>query len=85
MAANIRSNIVLPGTVRTPFWERRIGKGPILLETLRKWYPLGRIVDPIDIAHAVAFLASDAAARSPAPRFPSIAAHRRATSSWRAN
>ena len=28
----------------------------------RKWYPLGRVVEPIDIARAVAFLASDAAA-----------------------
>ena len=57
----IRSNIVLPGTVRTPLWERRAAKDPKLLETLRRWYPLGRIVDPIDVARAVAFLASDAA------------------------
>lgn len=56
---NIRSNIVLPGTVRTPLWERRAAKDPTVLETLRKWYPLGRIVDPDDIARAVAFLASD--------------------------
>ena len=59
---NIRSNIVLPGTVRTPLWQRRAAKDPSVLETLRKWYPLGRIVDPDDVAQAVAFLASDAAA-----------------------
>ncbi len=59
---NIRSNIVLPGTVRTPLWQRRAAKDPTVLETLRKWYPLGRIVDPEDVAQAVAFLASDAAA-----------------------
>jgi NAD(P)-dependent dehydrogenase (short-subunit alcohol dehydrogenase family) len=59
---NIRSNIVLPGTVRTPLWERRAAKDPTVLETLRKWYPLGRIVDPDDVARAVAFLASDGAA-----------------------
>jgi NAD(P)-dependent dehydrogenase (short-subunit alcohol dehydrogenase family) len=58
---NIRSNIVLPGTVRTPLWERRAAKDPTVLETLRKWYPLGRIVDPDDVARAAAFLASDAA------------------------
>ena len=59
---NIRSNIVLPGTVRTPLWKIRAAKDPTVLETLRKWYPLGRIVDPEDVAKAVAFLASDAAA-----------------------
>ena len=59
---NIRSNIVLPGTVRTPLWTIRAAKDPSVLETLRKWYPLGRIVDPEDVAKAVAFLASDAAA-----------------------
>lgn len=59
---NIRANIVLPGTVRTPLWTIRAAKDPSVLETLRKWYPLGRIVDPEDVARAVAFLASDAAA-----------------------
>jgi NAD(P)-dependent dehydrogenase (short-subunit alcohol dehydrogenase family) len=58
----IRSNIVLPGTVRTPLWERRAAKDSSVLEKLKRWYPLGRIVDPIDVARAVGFLASDAAA-----------------------
>jgi NAD(P)-dependent dehydrogenase (short-subunit alcohol dehydrogenase family) len=57
----IRANIVLPGTVRTPLWEKRAAKDPKVLETLRRWYPLGRVVEPVDIARAVAFLASDAA------------------------
>ena len=57
----IRANIVLPGTVRTPLWEKRAAKDPEVLETLRRWYPLGRVVEPVDIARAVAFLASDAA------------------------
>jgi NAD(P)-dependent dehydrogenase (short-subunit alcohol dehydrogenase family) len=57
----IRANIVLPGTVRTPLWQRRAAKDPKVLETLRRWYPLGRIVEPVDIARAVGFLASDAA------------------------
>lgn len=59
---NIRANIVLPGTVRTPLWERKAGADATTLERLRKWYPLGRIVEPIDVARAVAFLASDSAA-----------------------
>ena len=57
----VRANIVLPGTIRTPVWEKRAAKDPKVLETLRRWYPLGRIVEPIDIARAVGFLASDAA------------------------
>ena len=57
----IRANIVLPGTIRTPVWEKRAAKDPKVLETLRRWYPLGRIVEPVDIARAVGFLASDAA------------------------
>ncbi|BCP53374.1 short-chain dehydrogenase [Kaistia sp. 32K] len=57
----IRANIVLPGTVRTPLWEERAKKDPKVLETLQRWYPLGRIVDPIEVARVVAFLASDAA------------------------
>ena len=39
------------------------GADPTVLESCSKWYPLGRIVEPIDVAKAVAFLASDAAAR----------------------
>ena len=57
----IRCNIVLPGTVRTPLWQKRAAKDPKVLETLRRWYPLGRIVEPEDVARAVGFLASDAA------------------------
>jgi NAD(P)-dependent dehydrogenase (short-subunit alcohol dehydrogenase family) len=58
----IRANIVCPGTVRTPIWEERMRRNPEVLTQLRRWYPLGRVVDPIDIANAVGFLASDAAA-----------------------
>jgi NAD(P)-dependent dehydrogenase (short-subunit alcohol dehydrogenase family) len=58
---NIRANIVCPGTVRTPLWNDRATRNPDVLTELQRWYPLGRIVEPIEIAHAVAFLASDAA------------------------
>ena len=57
----IRANIVLPGTVRTPIWNARAAKDPAVLENLIRWYPLARIVEPADVANAVAFLASDAA------------------------
>ena len=55
----VRVNIVLPGTVRTPIWSERVRKDPKVLATLERWYPLRRIVEPIDVARAVAFLASD--------------------------
>ena len=58
---NIRANIVCPGTVRTPIWTERVSRNPELLTQLVRWYPLGRIVEPIEVVRAVAFLASDAA------------------------
>jgi NAD(P)-dependent dehydrogenase (short-subunit alcohol dehydrogenase family) len=58
----IRANIVLPATVRTPLWDHRVAKDPAVLAKLVRWYPLGRIVEPIDVARVVGFLASDAAA-----------------------
>jgi NAD(P)-dependent dehydrogenase (short-subunit alcohol dehydrogenase family) len=57
----IRVNIVCPGTVRTPIWDERASRNPEVLEQLKRWYPLGRIVEPIEVMRAVAFLASDAA------------------------
>jgi NAD(P)-dependent dehydrogenase (short-subunit alcohol dehydrogenase family) len=57
----IRANIVLPGTIRTPIWDERKAKNPKVLETLEKWYPLGRIVEPDEVARVIAFLASDLA------------------------
>ncbi len=58
---NIRANIVCPGTVRTPLWNERASRNPEVLAQLERWYPLGRIVEPIEVVRAVAFLASDSA------------------------
>ena len=58
---NIRANIVCPGTVRTPLWNDRVSRNPEVLTQLERWYPLRRIVEPIEVIRAVAFLASDAA------------------------
>lgn len=57
----IRANIVLPGTVRTPIWDERKAKDPNVLKTLERWYPLGRIVEPDEVARVISFLASDLA------------------------
>jgi NAD(P)-dependent dehydrogenase (short-subunit alcohol dehydrogenase family) len=58
---NIRTNIVCPGTVRTPIWDERSRRNPEVLTQLQRWYPLRRIAEPVEVVRAVAFLASDAA------------------------
>ncbi|NOZ33417.1 MAG: SDR family oxidoreductase [Alphaproteobacteria bacterium] len=55
----IRANVICPGTVRTPIWADRVEKNPEILSGLVKFYPLRRVADPVDIANAAAFLASD--------------------------
>lgn len=55
----IRANIVAPGSIRTPAWAHRIAKDPDVMSSLKRLYPLGRIVEATEVAEAVAFLASD--------------------------
>jgi NAD(P)-dependent dehydrogenase (short-subunit alcohol dehydrogenase family) len=54
----IRSNVICPGTVKTPAWQARADKDPQVFEKLKKWYPLGDFAAPEDIAEASWFLAS---------------------------
>ncbi|MCP4381169.1 MAG: glucose 1-dehydrogenase, partial [Hyphomicrobiales bacterium] len=57
----IRCNAVCPGSVRTDAvaWQERLKRDPQVFEKLARWYPLGRVADPEDVAKAVAFLGSD--------------------------
>jgi NAD(P)-dependent dehydrogenase (short-subunit alcohol dehydrogenase family) len=54
----IRSNAVCPGSVRTQAWDHRIDRNPDLPQMLTRFYPLGRIVTPQEVAEAALFLAS---------------------------
>jgi meso-butanediol dehydrogenase/(S,S)-butanediol dehydrogenase/diacetyl reductase len=60
----IRANMVSPGTIRTesPSWQKRLARDPQVFEKLARWYPVGRVGTPEDIAAAVAFVAADEAA-----------------------
>jgi len=57
----IRTNAVCPGSVRTDAasWKLRLERDPQVFEKLARWYPLGRVAVPEDIAKAVAYLGSD--------------------------
>jgi NAD(P)-dependent dehydrogenase (short-subunit alcohol dehydrogenase family) len=64
--AKIRVNAIQPCSVNTPGWRRWVEtegeKARILMARLLEGIPMGRVAEPEDIANAVHFLASDAAA-----------------------
>lgn len=68
-ARGVRCNVVEPGSTDTPMqaalWPDRAAGRRAALEgdpsTYRVGIPLGRVADPLDVAHTVAFLLSDAA------------------------
>ena len=58
----IRVNAVCPGTIQTPMYVRREGADPGHDAQLAAQIPLGRLGRPQDVADAVLWLCSDAAA-----------------------
>jgi 2-keto-3-deoxy-L-fuconate dehydrogenase len=58
----VRVNVVCPGTVDSPWVQRLVHDAGESLDTLRARQPMGRLGTPEEIADAVLYLASDAAA-----------------------
>ena len=60
---NIRCNSLHPTFIKTPLLKRFSdavgGDEEKAYDTLRSLIPLGEILDPIDVTHAVIYLASD--------------------------
>ncbi|MGY6025834.1 SDR family NAD(P)-dependent oxidoreductase [Streptomyces spinosirectus] len=57
----IRVNAVAPGWIRTPMTDRHEAEAQAQTEaTMARMAPLGRVGEPVDVAHAVLYLASDA-------------------------
>lgn len=55
----VRVNCICPGVIETPLVLNSIGQAEGALQRLAKLHPLGRNGQPIEIARAVLFLASD--------------------------
>lgn len=59
---NIRANCVMPGAIDTPMLRASINMAPdpeAVLAACAEAHPLGRIGQPEEVAHAIAFLLSD--------------------------
>jgi NAD(P)-dependent dehydrogenase (short-subunit alcohol dehydrogenase family) len=58
----IRANVICPGTILTPrgaaYWDAKAGS----VEKLLRWYPVGRLGKPEDVANLAVYLASDESA-----------------------
>lgn len=57
----IRINCICPGTIVTERWKAHFAQDPEMEQRVTKLYPMGRLGNPEDVAHAVLFLASDEA------------------------
>ena len=60
-SAGIRINAVCPGAIDTPMMDETFKRYPGFRESLLEFVPMGRMGRPDEVAHAIAWLCSDAA------------------------
>lgn len=58
---NIRVNVVCPGSIRTPMYNRFSGGTPEAEAYMATFHPIGRIGEPPEVASAILWLLSDGA------------------------
>lgn len=59
--AGVRVNVVAPGSIRTPMYQRFSGGTPEAEAYMTSFHPIGRIGEPPEVAAAVIYLLSDGA------------------------
>jgi NAD(P)-dependent dehydrogenase (short-subunit alcohol dehydrogenase family) len=56
----IRVNVIAPGETDTPMGLKALARDPEVITEAKRWIPVGRIADPMEIASVVLFLVSAA-------------------------
>lgn len=59
--AGVRVNAICPGTIRTEVWEPILRERPDVMEEISRFYPVGHVGEPEDVAGMALYLASDEA------------------------
>ena len=59
--AGVRVNAICPGTIQTEVWEPILRERPNVMQEISRFYPLGRVGQPADVASMALYLASDEA------------------------
>jgi NAD(P)-dependent dehydrogenase (short-subunit alcohol dehydrogenase family) len=59
--AGVRVNAVCPGTIQTEVWEPILRDRPNVMTEISRYYPVGHVGEPDDVAAMALYLASDEA------------------------
>jgi 3-oxoacyl-[acyl-carrier protein] reductase len=59
--AGVRVNAICPGTIQTEVWEPILRERPNVMQEISRFYPIGHVGEPADVASMALYLASDEA------------------------